>query len=109
MATTSQLQEKSVVTPNKLESEDYVVKTMPRIANTFDLTATFALIFFFITNVATATQRGIGTFTYWLIGGRTSFLPAVIASARWAAMVPSAGTVYNCAQQAFAGSSGFFL
>jgi amino acid transporter len=109
MATMSQPQKKGIVTPNRLESEDYVVKTMPRIANTFDLTATFVLIIFFITNVAAATQGGIGTFTYWIVGGITFFLPCVIATAQLGHMFPYEGSLYNWTHRAFGGFWSFFV
>jgi hypothetical protein len=38
----------------KLASEEYTVQTMPKVANTAGLTATFVLIIFFITNVPSA-------------------------------------------------------
>ncbi len=92
-----------------LPSETYVGKTMPRIVDTFDLTATFVLIIFFITNVASAIQAGVGTFTYWVIGGITFFIPCVIATAQLGHMFPHEGSLYNWTHKAFGGYMSFFV
>ncbi len=92
-----------------LLSEEYVGKTMPRIASTFDLMATFVLIIFFITNVTSAIQAGIGTFTYWLVGGITFFIPCVIATAQLGHMFPHEGSLYNWTHKAFGGYMSFFV
>src|SRR6266702_3574877 len=92
-----------------LLSETYAVKSMPQIAGTLDLTATFVLIIFFITNVASAIQAGAGTFTYWIIGGITFFIPCVIATAQLGHMFPHEGSLYNWTHRAFGGYWSFFV
>jgi len=92
-----------------LPSEEYTVKTMPPIAGSLDLTATFVLIIFFITNVTSAIQGGAGTFTFWIVGGITFFIPCVIASAQLGHMFPHEGSLYNWTHKAFGGYWSFFV
>lgn len=49
----------------ELPSEEYTVKTMPKVAGPLGLTATYVLIIFFITNTPSAIAAGAGTFTFW--------------------------------------------
>ena len=92
-----------------LASETYVPRTMPQITGTLDLTATFVLIIFFITNVASAVQGGVGTFTFWIIGAITFFLPCAIATAQLGSMFPHEGSLYNWTHHAFGGFWSFFV
>jgi len=92
-----------------LLSEEYVVKTMPQLAGTLDMTSTFVLIIFFITNVASAVQGGAGTFTFWIIGGVTFFIPCVIATAQLGHMYPHEGSLYNWTHRAFGDYWSFFV
>src|SRR5579864_9221950 len=92
-----------------LPSEEYVVKTMPPIVGTLDMTATFVLIIFFITNVTSAIQGGAGTFTFWVVGGITFFIPCVIATAQLGHMFPHEGSLYNWTHRAFGGFWSFFV
>jgi len=93
----------------ELLSETYTVKTMPRIAGSFGMTATFVLIIFFSTNVASAIQGGAGTFTFWIIGGLTFFVPCTIATAQLGHMFPHEGSLYNWTHKAFGGYWSFFV
>ncbi len=95
--------------PDELVSEKYVAKTMPHIADTFGMTATFVLIIFFITNVPSAIQAGAGTFTFWIIGGITFFIPCAIATAQLGHMFPHEGSLYNWTHKAFGGYWSFFV
>ena len=92
-----------------LLSEAYVTKSMPRVAGTWGLAATFVLIIFFSTNVASAIQAGAGTFTFWIVGGITFFIPCVIASAQLGHMFPHEGSLYNWTHRAFGGYWSFFV
>jgi len=67
--------DKKLRTPAPLASESYIVKTMPPLLGTWDMTATYLMIIFFITNVTTAVAGGAAAFTYWLLGGITFFIP----------------------------------
>src|SRR6266567_605141 len=98
-----------ITTQDALPSEEYVVKTMPPVAGTFDLAATFVLIIFFITNVPSAIQGGAGTFTFWIIGGITFFIPCVIATAQLGHMFPHEGSLFNWTHKAFGGYWSFFV
>jgi glutamate:GABA antiporter len=92
-----------------LPSEEYVVKSMPKVADSLGLTATFVLIIFFITNVPSAIGAGAGTFTFWVVGGITFFIPCVIATAQLGHMFPHEGSLYNWTHRAFGGYWSFFV
>jgi glutamate:GABA antiporter len=93
----------------ELQSEEYTAKAMPKVAGPLGLTATFVLIIFFITNTPTAIQAGAGTFTFWIIGGVTFFIPCVIATAQLGHMFPHEGSLYNWTHRAFGGYWSFFV
>ncbi len=95
--------------PVILPSEEYVVKTMPRVADSLGMTATFVLIIFFITNVPSAIAAGAGTYTFWIVGALTFFIPCVIASAQLGHMFPHEGSLYNWTHRAFGGFWSFFV
>jgi amino acid transporter len=94
--------------PPSLLSEDYVVKAMPPILGAFDMTATYLMIIFFITNATVAASGGAAAFTYLLIGGITFFLPSVIATAQLGTMFPHEGSLYNWTHRIFGGYWSFF-
>ncbi len=93
----------------ELPSEEYTAKAMPKVAGPLGLAATFVLIIFFITNTPTAIQAGAGTFTFWIIGGITFFIPCVIATAQLGHMFPHEGSLYNWTHRAFGGYWSFFV
>ena len=109
MTATYHQQEEELTTKGDLVSEKYVTKTMPRVAGTFGMMATFVLIIFFSTNVASAIQAGAGTFTFWIIGGITFFAPCAIATAQLGHMFPYEGSLYNWTHKAFGGFWSFFV
>lgn len=82
---------------------------MPRVADSFGMTGTFVLIIFFITNVPSAIGAGIGTFTFWIVGGITFFIPCVIATGQLGHMFPHEGSLYNWTHRAFGGYWSFFV
>ena len=92
-----------------LRSEEYVVKTMPPILGTLDMTATFLIIIFFITNATTSVAGGAAAFTYWTLGAVTFFIPCVIATAQLGVMFPHDGSLYNWTHKAFGGYWSFFV
>ena len=92
-----------------LISEEYTVQTMPKVAGSFGLAATFVLIIFFITNVPSAIGAGAGTFTFWIVGAITFFIPCVIATAQLGHMFPHEGSLYNWTHRAFGGYWSFFV
>ena len=92
-----------------LLSEEYSVQTMPKVAGSFGLAGTFVLIIFFITNVPSAIGAGAGTFTFWIVGALTFFIPCVIATAQLGHMFPHEGSLYNWTHRAFGGYWSFFV
>jgi amino acid transporter len=91
-----------------LASERYVPRVMPRMLTTGDLTATFLMIVFFITNASTAVAGGAAAFTYWTIGALAFFIPSVIATAQLGVIFPHEGSLYNWTHKAFGGYWSFF-
>src|SRR5258706_9619887 len=92
-----------------LPSEAYVMKAMPSILGRLDMTATFVIIIFFITNATTAVSGGAAAFTYWTLGAITFFIPCVIATAQLGVMFPHEGSLYNWTHKAFGGYWSFFV
>jgi len=92
-----------------LPSEEYAVKAMPPILGTFDLTAIYVSIIFFITNATTAVAGGAAAFTYLILGGITFFIPCVIATAQLGVMLPHEGSLYNWTHKTFGGYWSFFV
>ena len=95
--------------PEGLLSEEYAAKAMPKVAGPLGLTATYVMIIFFITNTASAIQAGAGTFTFWIVGAITFFIPCVIATAQLGHMFPHEGSLYNWTHKAFGGYWSFFV
>src|SRR5947209_10374543 len=91
-----------------LASEAYVAKTMPPLLGTLDMTSTYLMIIFFITNATTAVAGGAAAFTYWLIAGVTFFIPCVLATAQLGVMFSYEGSLYNWTHKAFGGYWSFF-
>jgi glutamate:GABA antiporter len=98
-----------VAQQDALPSEEYAVKTMPKVAGPLGLTAIYVLIIFFITNTASAIQAGAGTFTFWIVGAVTFFIPCAIATAQLGHMFPNEGSLYNWTHKAFGGYWSFFV
>ncbi len=92
----------------KLVSEEYIPLTMPHILGTFDMTAIYVMIIFFITNATLAVSGGAAAFTYLLIGSITFFLPAVIATAQLGVLFPNEGSLYNWTYKVLGSKWSFF-
>ncbi|MGH2496392.1 MAG: APC family permease [Ktedonobacteraceae bacterium] len=92
-----------------LQSEEYVVKTMPSILGKFDMVAIYLMIIFYATNAATAVGGGASAFTYLFIGAITFFIPCVIATAQLGVMFPHEGSLYNWTHKALGGYWSFFV
>jgi amino acid transporter len=92
-----------------LASEGYAAKAMPKVAGPLGLMATYVLIIFFITNTPSAIQAGAGTFTFWIVGGITFFIPCAICTAQLGHMFPHEGSLYNWTHRAFGGYWSFFV
>src|SRR5258708_36316179 len=82
---------------------------MPKVAGPLGLTAIYVLIIFFITNTASAIQAGAGTFTFWIVGAVTFFIPCAIATAQLGHMFPHEGSLYYWTHKAFRGYWRFFV
>ena len=92
-----------------LPSEAYAARAMPKVASPLGLVATYVLIIFFITNTPSAIQAGAGTFTFWIVGGLTFFIPCAICTVQLGHMFPHEGSLYNWTHRAFGGYWSFFV
>ena len=93
----------------ELPSEEYTAKAMPKVAGPLGMIATYVLIIFFITNTPSAISAGAGTFTFWIVGGLTFFIPCAICTAQLGHMFPHEGSLYNWTHRAFGGYWSFFV
>ena len=94
---------------SSLPSQGYAYKAMPPVLGSFDMTANYILIVFFITNVPFAILGGVSTFSYWILAGVTFFFPCVIATAQLGVLLPHEGSLYNWTHHAFGGYWSFFV
>ncbi|TME01615.1 MAG: amino acid permease [Chloroflexi bacterium] len=101
--------EKNFDTADPLPSEEYVEKAMPSILGSFDMTVVYVMIIFFITNATTAIAGGAATFTYWILGAITFFIPCAIATAQLGVMFQHEGSLYNWTHKALGGYWSFFV
>ena len=92
-----------------LLSEGYVVRAMPAMLGSFDMTAIYIMIVFFITNAPTVVGGGPAGFTYLGLGAIFFFLPCIVATAQLGVMLPHEGSLYNWTHKAFGGYWGFFV
>lgn len=92
-----------------LPSEKYVVKAMPSILGSFDMTSLYVMIIFFITNVPTVVGGGPAGFTYLGLGALLFFFPCIVATAQLGVLMPHEGSLYNWTHKAFGGYWGFFV
>lgn len=92
-----------------LLSEGYVVRAMPALLGSFDMTALYVMIVFFITNAPTVVGGGPAGFTYLGLGALFFFLPCIVATAQLGVMLPHEGSLYNWTHKAFGGYWGFFV
>ncbi len=100
---------KAGITDTSLASEEYVVKAMPSIMSTLDMTTTYLVAIFFIVNAATAASGGAAAFTYLLLGGITFFIPCAVATAQLGYMFPHKGSLYNWTHKTLGGYWSFFI
>ena len=93
-----------------LVSEEYAAKAMPPLLGSLDMMVVYVMIIFFITNSTTAISNGgAATFTYWVLGALTFFIPSAIATAQLGHMLPHEGSLYNWTHKAFGGYWSFFV
>src|SRR5215469_700783 len=93
----------------RLDSEDYAAKALPPVLGTWDMTALFIIILFFITNVPTAVAGGAAGLSLWIIGGICFFVPCAAATAQLGVMYPYEGSLYSWTHKAFGRGMSFFV
>src|SRR5579864_3912468 len=84
-----------VVKQPPLASEEYVLKTMPPILSTFDMTTTFVVSIYLATCATTLAAAGPAGFTHLLLGAVVFFIPCLIATAQLGTMFPHEGALYK--------------
>lgn len=94
---------------HKLPSERYVVQTMPAQLGRFDMTATYILVLFLITNAVSGAAGGPVSLTYLIVGALVFFLPCVVAVTQLGVMLPHEGSLYNWTTRALNPFWGFFI
>ena len=92
-----------------LPSEEYTIRALPGILRKADLTATFVIIIFFITNVAAVVAAGPSALTYFALGAIAFFIPSIIVTAQLGVMFPYEGSLYNWTHRALGGYWSFFV
>ena len=91
-----------------LASEEYVIKAMPHILGTFDMTTTFVVSIYLATCATTLAAAGPAGFTHLLLGAIVFFIPCLIATAQLGTMFPHEGALYNWSHKALGGYWSFF-
>src|SRR5436853_7115493 len=84
-----------------LPSEHYVPATMPQVLSTSDMTITFTVMLFWISNVTGTVIGGAAAFTYWIFGAVAFFIPCCIVCAQLGVLFPYEGSIYNWTYRAF--------
>jgi amino acid transporter len=92
-----------------LPSESYVRKALPSILTTWDMTALFILILYFITNDSNAIAGGAAGLSLWVVGGLLFFIPCGIATAQLGVLFPHEGSLYSWTHKTFGGYMSFFV
>jgi glutamate:GABA antiporter len=99
----------STVLDAALSSDEYVVKAMPAILNSYDMTATFVIVLFFITNVPNVLLGGAATFSLWIVGGLFFFLPCILVTSQLATIFPGEGSLYTWTKKVLGARWSFFV
>ncbi|HEY0757571.1 MAG TPA: APC family permease [Ktedonobacteraceae bacterium] len=92
-----------------LPSEKYAVRTMPAQLGKFDMTATYVMALFLVTNAVVAASGGPVSLTYLVLGALAFFLPCVVAVTQLGVMWPHEGSLYNWTTRALNPLWGFFI
>jgi amino acid transporter len=93
----------------ELPSEQYVVRTMPSLLGKFDMTATYVMALFLISNAVSSAAGGPVSLTYLVLGALIFFLPCVVAVIQLGVMLPHEGSLYNWTTRALNPFWGFFI
>jgi amino acid transporter len=107
--TIQEIDQEAFAAETALPSEKYIERALPRTHTTWDLTALFVIILFFITNISTAAAGGPAGLTLWIIGGLFFFIPCSIATAQLGVMFPHEGSLYSWTHKTFGGFWSFFV
>jgi amino acid transporter len=91
-----------------LPSEDYVRKALPQVLSNTDMTWSFLMIMFFISNPIGTISAGAVSLLYWVVGAVVFFLPTVVAVSQLSVMFPHEGSTYTWTHKALGGFWSFF-
>lgn len=92
-----------------LPSERYVVETMPQILGKFDMTATYVVALFLLSNAVIGATGGPVSLIYLGLGALVFFLPCVVATATLGLAYPQEGSLYLWTHKALGNFWGFFI
>jgi amino acid transporter len=106
---TEQSQQLQFLEVESLPSEEYIVKAIPPILGTFDMTAIYLMAIFWITNTTVAATAGPAAITYLLLNGLAFFIPCAIATAQLGVLFPHEGSVYNWTHKTLGPYWSFFV
>ncbi len=92
-----------------LSSEEYVAKAMPATLGKFDMTVTYVMALFLISNAVVGATGGAVSLIYLGLGAVVFFLPCVVATTQLGVMFPFEGSLYNWTHKALGNFWGFFI
>jgi len=91
-----------------LISEAQILKWMPQVLGSWDMTTTFIASMYLVTNVTTTASGSAATLLYLLLAGLTFFLPCLIITAQLGNMFPYEGALYSWTHRAMGSYWSFF-
>ena len=92
-----------------LLSEDYVVRAMPAVLGQRDMTITYIMALFLISNAVSGAAGGPVSLIYLGLGALVFFVPCVVATTQLGVMFPHEGSLYNWTTKALNSFMGFFI
>lgn len=92
-----------------LQSEDYIVRAMPAVLGRRDMTITYIMALFLLTNAVSGAAGGPVSLIYLGLGAIFFFLPCVVAATQLGVMFPHEGSLYNWTTKAINPFWGFFI
>lgn len=93
----------------ELLSEQYVVRAMPQILGKFDLSASYVVALFLISNAVVGAKGGPVSLIYLGLGVLVFFLPCVVATTTLGLAYPHEGSLYHWTHKALGSFWGVFI
>jgi amino acid transporter len=93
----------------ELPSETYVVKAMPSVLGTGDMTITAVMALFLLTNAVSGAGGGSVSLVYLALGAIVFFVPCIVATIQLGVLLPNEGSLYNWTVRATNRFWGLFI